>query len=104
MKEYTVRYPKPSSEQFSVYDGYHPGEYLERLNDPHEKARRIVLCMAYLYMTAGDRDEQIKNAITSVAYMLEVKGLNKKFINVEERQLAAPLRNAEHKRRREETA
>jgi hypothetical protein len=55
-------------------------------------------------MTTGDRDEQIKNAITSVAYMLEVKGLNKKFINVEERQLAAPLRNAEHKRRREETA
>lgn len=61
---------------------YHPGQYLEKLNDTHEKAQRIVLFMAYLYMTEGDRDEQIKRAITSVAYMMEVKGLNTSFINV----------------------
>ena len=61
---------------------HHPGEYLERLEESHEKSQRIVLFMAYLYMTEGDRDEQIKKAITSVAFMFEIKGMNTNFINV----------------------
>ena len=38
--------------------------------------------LANLYMTEGDRDEQIKKAVTSVAFMFEIKGMNTNFINV----------------------
>ena len=37
-----------------------PGEYMEKVSDNNEKAKRIVLFMAYLYMNNGMRDEQIK--------------------------------------------
>ena len=55
---------------------------MERLDDPHEKAQRMVLFMAYLYISEGDRDEQIKKAVTSVAYMFEVRGLSTSFVHV----------------------
>ena len=60
----------------------HPGDYLEKMDGQHEKAQRIVLFMAHLYMSEGLRDEQIKRAITSVSYMFEVAGRDASFIDL----------------------
>ena len=48
----------------------------------HEKAQRVVLFMAYLYMNDGMRDEQIKRSVTGVAYMFEIKGFDAEFFNL----------------------
>lgn len=60
----------------------HPGEYLEKVKDQNGKAQRVVLFMAYLYMNEGLRDEQIKRTITSLTYMLEVKGMDASFMHL----------------------
>ena len=60
----------------------HPGDYMEKMDNQHEKAQRIVLFMAYLYMNEGLRDEQIKRAVTSVSYMFEVTGGDTSFIDL----------------------
>ena len=60
----------------------HPGEHLERVESEEGKALRIVLFMAYLYMNEGLRDEQIKRAVTSVTYMLEVAGKSTSFLHL----------------------
>jgi hypothetical protein len=60
----------------------HPGEYLERVESQNGKAQRVVLFMAYLYMNVGLRDEQIKRVVTSLTYMLEVKGMDASFMQL----------------------
>jgi hypothetical protein len=60
----------------------HPGDFLERMESQHEKAKRIVLFMAYLYMSEGLRDEQIKRAVTGVSYMFEVEGMDASFMEL----------------------
>lgn len=64
----------------------------------------MVLFMAYLYMSEGLRDEQIKRAITSVAYMFEVEGKDTSFFNlaVVSRGRAATTRSSEESRVHEE--
>ena len=48
---------------------HHPGQYLEKVTCQDAKAQRIVLFfMAYLYMSDGLCDEQIKRAVTCVSY------------------------------------
>ena len=63
-------------------DSSHPGEYLERVENQNGKAQRVVLFMAYLYMSEGLRDEQIRRTVTSLTYMLEVKGMDASFMNL----------------------
>jgi hypothetical protein len=103
-KSYQIGIKKWKAYLDTLDEDYHPGEYLERLDDPHEKAQRIVLFMAYLYISEGDRDEQIKKAVTSVAYMFEVKGLSTSFIHVAlvTRGRAATSRSSEECREHEE--
>ena len=60
----------------------HPGEYLERVESQNGKAHRVVSFMAYLYMSEGLRDEQIKRMVTGLTYMLEVKGMDASFIHL----------------------
>ena len=60
----------------------HPGEHLEKVENDEGKAHRIVLYIAYLYMSEGLRDEQIKRAVTSVTYMLEIAGKNTNFLRL----------------------
>ena len=60
----------------------HPGEYLERVEGQNDKAQRVVLFMAYLYMSEGLRDEQIKRMVTGLTYMLEVKGMDASFMHL----------------------
>ena len=47
---------------------------MENVTCPQAKAKRVVFFMAYLYMSEGLRDEQIKRAVTSVSYVFEVVG------------------------------
>ena len=56
-----------------------PGQYLENMTCTQGKAKRMVLFMAYLYMSEGLRDEQIKRAVTSVSYMFEIEGRDTSF-------------------------
>ena len=49
-------------------------EFLQNSNSDHDKAKRLVHYMAYLYMEHGLRDDQIKRAVTSVAYHFSVNG------------------------------
>lgn len=79
---------------------YYPGHYLERLTCQQSKALRMVLFMAYLYMSEGLRDEQIKRAVTSVSYMFEVEGKDTSFFNlaVVSRGRAATTRCSEESR------
>ena len=60
----------------------HPGECLERVEGQNGKAQRVVLFMAYLYMSEGLRDEQIKRMVTGLMYMLEVKGIDASFMHL----------------------
>jgi hypothetical protein len=60
-KSYQIGIKKWKAYLDTLDKDYHPGEYLEMLDDPHK---------------------QIKKAVTSVAYMLEVKGLSTSFIHV----------------------
>ena len=59
-----------------------PGDFLENIKNQQEKATRIVLFMAYLYMHEGLRDEQIKKAVTCVSYMFETEGIDSDFMNL----------------------
>lgn len=61
---------------------HQPGQYLEKLTCQEAKAQRIVLFMAYLYMSEGLRDEQIKRTVTCVSYMFEVVGKDTSFFNL----------------------
>jgi hypothetical protein len=103
-KSYQIGIKKWKAYLDTLDEDNHPGEYLERLDDPHEKAQRIVLFMAYLYISEGDRDKQIKKAVTSVAYMFEVKGLSTSYIHVAlvTRGRAATSRSSEECREHEE--
>jgi hypothetical protein len=58
-----------------------PGQFMEKIKEQHEKAKRMVLFMAYLYMNNGMRDEQIKRVVTSIAYMFEVEGKDASFFD-----------------------
>lgn len=58
-----------------------PGQFMEKISGQHEKAKRIVLFMAYLYMNNGMRDEQIKKVVTSIAYMFEIEGKDASFFD-----------------------
>jgi hypothetical protein len=82
----------------------HPGEYLERVESQNGKAQRVVLFMAYLYMSEGLRDEQIKRMVTGLTYMLEVRGLDASFMHlaVVSRGRAATSRSSEECRVYEE--
>ena len=44
------------------------------ISGKHMKAHRVLLFMAYLYMHEGMRDEQIRRAVSSVAFMFESAG------------------------------
>ena len=82
---------------------HHPGQYLEKVTCQETKAQRIVLFMAYLYMSDGLRDEQIKRAVTCVSYMFEVNGKDTSFFNlaVVSRGRAATSRSSEECRTHE---
>ena len=60
----------------------YPGQYLDGLSGDHERAKRIVLFMAYLYMEKGLRDEQINKAVTCVAYQFGVEGISTSFFKL----------------------
>jgi hypothetical protein len=57
-------------------------EFLQNIENDNDKAKRLVLYMAYLYMEQGLRDEQIKRAITSVAYHFGVNGIPTAFFHL----------------------
>jgi hypothetical protein len=54
--------------------------YLDGMRDDRERAKRVVLFMAYLYEVEGLRDEQINRAITCVSYYFSVQGLPTGFL------------------------
>lgn len=74
-----------------------PGQFMEKIIGQHEKAKRVVLFMAYLYMNNGMRDEQIKKVVTSVAYLFEVEGKDATFFGnaIVSRGRKASVRSAE---------
>lgn len=88
----------------TLSDICHPGLYIENVEGQQEKAKRVVLFMAYLYMSEGLRDEQIKRAVTSVSYMFEVAGKDTSFfkLTVISRGRAATSRSSEECRAYEE--
>ena len=59
-----------------------PTTLLDNVTNQHDKALRVVLFMAYLYMHDGLRDEQIKKAVTSVTYMFETAGVDTSFVSL----------------------
>lgn len=59
-----------------------PDNLLENIENQHDKALRVVLFMAYLYMQDGLRDEQIKKAVTSITYMFETAGIDSSFVSL----------------------
>jgi hypothetical protein len=58
-----------------------PGQFMEKIKVQHEKAKRVLLFMAYFCMNNGMRDEQIKRVVTSIAYMFEVEGKDASFFS-----------------------
>lgn len=48
--------------------------FLEKVGHDYERAKRVVLFMAYLYEEKGLREEQINKAITCMAYQFSVAG------------------------------
>lgn len=79
-------------------------EYLHNIESEDEKARRLVLYMAYLYMEHGLREEQIKRAITAVAYHFGANGESTAFFRlaIVERGKAAGARTLVEKVKHEE--
>jgi hypothetical protein len=47
---------------------------LENIAGDHEKGKRVVLFMAYLYLSFGLREEQIKRLLTGITYFFEIEG------------------------------
>jgi hypothetical protein len=47
---------------------------LENIAGDHEKGKRVVLFMAYLYLSFGLREEQIKRLVTGITYFFEIEG------------------------------
>ena len=66
----------------TLEESNYPGEYLEKVDGSQMKAQRVVLFMAYLYMHEGMRDEQIRRAVSSVAFMFESAGTESEFFKL----------------------
>ena len=83
---------------------FHPGEYLEALEDDEKKAKRVVLYMAHLYLNMGWRGEQVRKAITCLTYHFEVAGLSSAFLRlaIVSRGKSAAGRSTEEARMKEE--
>lgn len=83
---------------------FHPGEYLEALEDDEKKAKRVVLYMAHLYLNMEWRGEQVRKAITCLTYHFEVAGLSSAFLRlaIVSRGKSAAGRSTEEARMKEE--
>ena len=91
-------------EYLGTLDSEHqPGQYLEKVPCQEAKAQRMVLFMAYLYMSEGLREEQIRRAVTCVSYMFEVEGKDTSFLDlaIVSRGRAATSRSSEECRTHE---
>ena len=58
----------------SLADNF-PGYYLENIKNDHDKGQRVVLYMAYLYLSFGLREEQIKRLVTGIIYYFDIEGI-----------------------------
>jgi hypothetical protein len=56
-----------------------PGYYLENITNDHEKGKRVVLYMAYLYLSFGLREDQIKRLVTGIKYFFDIEGISTGF-------------------------
>ena len=56
-----------------------PGYYLENIKDDHDKGKRVVLYMAYLYLSFGLREEQIKRLVTGIVFYFDIVGIPTAF-------------------------
>ena len=56
-----------------------PGYYLENVKDDHDKGKRVVLYMAYLYLSFGLREEQIKRLVTGIVFYFDIEGIPTAF-------------------------
>jgi hypothetical protein len=65
----------------SLPDHIRSDVYLEHVKDDRERAKRVVLYMAYLFEAKGQRDEQISKAITCLAYYFTVEGVSTAFLS-----------------------
>ena len=55
--------------------GNFPGYYLQNIKNDHDTGRRVVLYMAYLYLSFGLREEQIKRLVTGIIYYFDIEGM-----------------------------
>ena len=83
---------------------FHPGDYLEALDNDERKSKRVVLYMAHLYLNVGWRGEQVRKAVTCLTYHFEIAGLSSTFLRlaIVSRGKSAAGRNTEEARSREE--
>ena len=58
----------------SLVDNF-PGYYLQNIKNDHDKGQRVVLYMAYLYLSFGLREEQIKRLVTGIIYYFDIEGM-----------------------------
>ena len=83
---------------------FHPGEYLETLEDEEKKAKRVVLYMAHLHLNLGWRGKQDRKAVTCLTFHFEVAGLSSAFLRlaIVSRGKSAAGRSTEEARMKEE--